>query len=157
LLGKNASIVAGLPCVGLKNKTVPSAAAGVWSKVAPAVSVLRKLEKTQTDGSSLQGASAGSAASLPFLFGKIKTALSAATQDVVDVALYASLSNILGVSQSSGSTVLEKVRLLSHATIEGRGGTRSAEGLAGAEGSVGNESRRGMTVAVAPASCATRS
>jgi hypothetical protein len=73
------------------------------------------------------------------------------------VALYASLSNILGVSQSSGSTVLEKVRLLSHATIEGRGGTRCAEELAGAEGSVGNESRRGMTVAVASASCATRS
>jgi hypothetical protein len=73
------------------------------------------------------------------------------------VALYASLSNILGVSQSSGSTVLEKVRLLSHATIEGRGGTRYAEELAGAEGSVGIESRRRMTVAVAPASCATRS
>jgi hypothetical protein len=73
------------------------------------------------------------------------------------VALYASLSSVLGVSQSSGSTVLEKVRLLLRATIEGRGGTRYAEELAGAEGSVRNESRRGMTVAVAPASCATRS
>jgi hypothetical protein len=109
------------------------------------VSVLRKLEKTRTDGSSLQGAC------------KNKTILSAATQDVVDVALYASLSNILGVSQSSGSTVLEKVRLLSHATIEGRGRTRCAEELAGAEGSVENESRRGMTVAVASTSCVTRS
>jgi hypothetical protein len=59
------------------------------------------------------------------------------------VALYASLSNILGVSQSSRSTVLEKVRLLSHATIEGRGGTRCAEELAGAEGSVGNEKSKG--------------
>jgi hypothetical protein len=66
------------------------------------------------------------------------------------VALYASLSNVLGVSQSSGSTVLEKVRLLSCATIEGRGGTRYAEELAGAEGSVRNKSRRGMTMAVAP-------
>jgi hypothetical protein len=73
------------------------------------VSVLCKLGKTRTDGSSLQGAAAGSAASLPFFFGKNKTVLSAATQDVVDVALYASLSNILGVSQSTGSTVLEKM------------------------------------------------
>jgi hypothetical protein len=32
------------------------------------VSVLRKLGKTRTDGSSLQGAGAGSAASLPFFF-----------------------------------------------------------------------------------------
>jgi hypothetical protein len=51
------------------------------------VSVLRKLGKTRTDGSNLQGAGAGSAASLPFFFGKNKTVLSAATQDVVDVAL----------------------------------------------------------------------
>jgi hypothetical protein len=121
------------------------------------VSVLRKLGKTWTDGSGLQGAGAGSAASLPFFFGKNKTVLSAATQDVVDVALYASLANVLGVSQSNGSTVLEKMRLLSRATIESHGKTRYAEKLAGAEGSVKNGSRREMTVAVAPASCATRS
>jgi hypothetical protein len=89
--------------------------------------------------------------------GKNETVLSAATQNVVDVALYASRSNVLGVGQLNGSTVLEKVRLLSRATIEGRGGTRYAEELAGAEGSVGNECRKGMTVAVAPASCVTRS
>jgi hypothetical protein len=53
--------------------------------------------------------------------------------------------------------VLEKMRLLSRATIEGRGGTRYAKELAGAEGSVKNGSRREMTVAVAPASCSTRS
>jgi hypothetical protein len=35
---------------------------------------------------------------LPFLLAKNKTVLSAVTQDVVDVALYASLSNALGVS-----------------------------------------------------------
>jgi hypothetical protein len=106
------------------------------------VGVLRKLGKTWTDGSSLRGAGAGSAASMPFFFGKNKTVLSATTQDVADVALYASRSNILGVDQSNGSTVLEKVRLLSHATIEGRGGTRYAEELAGAEGSARNGSRR---------------
>jgi hypothetical protein len=53
--------------------------------------------------------------------------------------------------------VLEKMRLLSRATIEGRGRTRYAEELAGAEGSVRNGSRREMTVAVAPASCTARS
>jgi hypothetical protein len=121
------------------------------------VSVLRKLGMTRTDGSNLQGAGAGSAARLPFFFGKNETVLSAATQNVVDVALYASRSNVLGVGQSNGSTVLEKVRPLSRATTEGHGGTRYAEELARAEGSVGNECRKGMTVAVAPASCVTRS
>jgi hypothetical protein len=42
-------------------------------------------------------------------FGRNKTVLSAATQDVVEIALYASLSNVLGVGQSNGSTVLEKM------------------------------------------------
>jgi hypothetical protein len=69
-------------------------------------------------------------------FGRNKTVLSAATQDVVEIALYASLSNVLGVSQSNGSTVLEKMLLLSRATIQGRGGTRYVEELAEAEGSV---------------------
>jgi hypothetical protein len=53
--------------------------------------------------------------------------------------------------------VLEKMRLLSRATIEGRGGTQYAEELAGAEGSIRNGSRREMIVAVAPASFTTRS
>jgi hypothetical protein len=55
------------------------------------VSVLRKLGKTRMDGSSLQGAGASGTASLPFFFGRNKTVLSAATQDVVEIALYASL------------------------------------------------------------------
>jgi hypothetical protein len=41
------------------------------------VSVLRKLGKTRTDGSNLQGAGAGSAASWPFFFSRNKTVLSA--------------------------------------------------------------------------------
>jgi hypothetical protein len=68
-------------------------------------------------------------------FGRNKTVLSAATQNVVEIALYASLSNVLALSRSSGSTVLEKMRLRSRATIQGRGGTRYVEELAGAEGS----------------------
>jgi hypothetical protein len=90
-------------------------------------------------------------------FGSSKTVLSAATHDVVEIAPYASLSSVLGVSQSNGSTVLEKMRLLSRATIQGRGGTRYVEELAGAEGSVRNGSRKEMIVAVAPASFTTRS
>jgi hypothetical protein len=69
-------------------------------------------------------------------FGRNKTALRAATQDVVEIALYASLSNVLSLSQSSGSTELEKMRLRSRATIQGRAGTRYEEELAGADGSV---------------------
>jgi hypothetical protein len=49
------------------------------------------------------------------------------------------------------------MRLLSRATIQGRGGTRYVEGLAGAEGSVRNGSQKEMIVAVAPASFTTRS
>jgi hypothetical protein len=86
-----------------------------------------------------------------------KTVLSAATQDVVEAALYESLSNVLGLSQSSGSTVLEKMRLRSRATVQGRGRTRYVEELAGAEGSVRNGSRKEMIVAVVPASVTTRS
>jgi hypothetical protein len=71
-------------------------------------------------------------------FGRNKTVLSAATQDVVEIALYAKLSNVLGVSQSNGSTMLEKMRLLSCATIQGCGRTRYVEELDGAEGSVRN-------------------
>jgi hypothetical protein len=89
--------------------------------------------------------------------GRNKTVLSAATQDVVEIALYASLSSVLGVSQSNGSTVLEKMRLLSCATIQGRSRTRYVEELAGAEGSVRNGSQKEMIVAVAPASFTTRS
>jgi hypothetical protein len=80
--------------------------------------------------------------SLPWFghsFGKNKTGLSAATQDVVEVALYASLSNVLFLSQSSGSTELEKMRLRSRATIQGRGGTRYVEELAGAVGAIKNK------------------
>jgi hypothetical protein len=60
-------------------------------------------------------------------FWQNKTVLSAAAQDAVEVALYASLSNVLFLSQSSGSTELEKVRLRSRATTRGRGGTRYVE------------------------------
>jgi hypothetical protein len=52
---------------------------------------------------------------------------------------------------------VEKMRLLSRATIQGRGGTRYVEGLAGAQGSVRNGSRKEMIVAVDPASFMTRS
>jgi hypothetical protein len=90
-------------------------------------------------------------------FGRNRTVLSAATQDVVEIALYASLSSVLDESQSNGSTVLERMRLLSRATIRGHGGTRYAEELAGAEGVVRNGSRREMIVAVAPASFTIRS
>jgi hypothetical protein len=41
------------------------------------------------------------------VFGGDETVLSANTQDVVEVALHASLSNVLGVSQSNGSILLE--------------------------------------------------
>jgi hypothetical protein len=68
--------------------------------------------------------------------GKNKTTLGATTQDVVEVALCASLSNKLGINQSNGSIVLGKMRLLLRATIQGRGGNRYVEDLGGAAGPV---------------------
>jgi hypothetical protein len=73
--------------------------------------------------------------------GKNETTLSATTQVVVEVALHASPSNKLGIHQSNGSILLEKMRPLSRATIKGHGGSRFIEGLSGAEGSVGTRSQ----------------
>jgi hypothetical protein len=68
--------------------------------------------------------------------GRNETTLGATTQDVVEVVLCASSSNKLGINQSNGSIVLGKMRLLSRATIQGRGGNRYVEDLGGAEGPV---------------------
>jgi hypothetical protein len=62
--------------------------------------------------------------------------LGTTTQDVVEVALCTSSSNKLGIIQSNGSTMLGKMRLLSRATIQGRGENRYVEDLGGAEGTV---------------------
>jgi hypothetical protein len=68
--------------------------------------------------------------------GRDETTLGATTQDVVEAALCTSSSNKLGINQSNGSVMLGKMRLLSRATIQGRGGNRYVEELDGAEGSV---------------------
>jgi hypothetical protein len=68
--------------------------------------------------------------------GRNETTLGATTQDVIEVALCTSSSNKLGIKQSNGSIMLGKMRLLSRATIQGRGGNRYVEDLGGAEGSV---------------------
>jgi hypothetical protein len=65
---------------------------------------------------------------------KNETTLSSTTQDVVEVALHASPSNKLDINQSNGSILLGKMRLLSRATIQGRGGSRFVEDLNGAGG-----------------------
>jgi hypothetical protein len=70
------------------------------------------------------------------LFGRNETTLGATTQDVVEVALCMSSSNKLGINLSNRPIMLGKMRLLSHATIQGSGGSRCVEDLGGAEGSV---------------------
>jgi hypothetical protein len=64
------------------------------------------------------------------------TTLSVTTRDVVKVAHHASLANKLDISQSNGSILLEQMRLLSRATIQGRGGDQFGEGMNGAKASV---------------------
>jgi hypothetical protein len=65
-----------------------------------------------------------------------ETALGTTTQDVVEVALYASSSNKLGINQSNGSIMLGKMRLLLRVTIQGHGGNRYVEDLGRAEGTI---------------------
>jgi hypothetical protein len=68
--------------------------------------------------------------------GRDETTLGATMQDVVEAALCTSSSNKLGINQSNESIMLGKMRLLSRATIQGRGGNPYVEELDGAEGSV---------------------
>jgi hypothetical protein len=68
--------------------------------------------------------------------GRDETTLGATMQDVVEAALCTSSSNKLGINQSNGLVMLGKMRLLSRATIQGRGGNRYVEKLDGAEGFV---------------------
>jgi hypothetical protein len=72
------------------------------------------------------------------VLGRDETTLGATTQDVVEASLCSSSSNKLGINQSNGSIMLGKMRLLSRATIQGRGGNRYVEELDRAEGSVRN-------------------
>jgi hypothetical protein len=71
------------------------------------MSVLRKLSGIRTDGSDLLGANAGIAAVVPCSW-QNRDYSGTTTQDVVEVALYMSLSNNLGMNQSNGSIVLGK-------------------------------------------------
>jgi hypothetical protein len=73
LLGKTASIVAGLPCIRQrKNKATQSASTLGVVEVAPYASALQKLGRNRTDGSDLLGANAGIAAGLPCFWQKTK-------------------------------------------------------------------------------------
>jgi hypothetical protein len=69
------------------------------------MSVLRKLSGIRTDGSDLLGANVGIAAVVPCSW---QNRDYSGTPDVVEVALYMSLSNNLDMSQSNGSIVLGK-------------------------------------------------
>jgi hypothetical protein len=71
------------------------------------MSVLRKLSGIRTDGSDLLGANGGIAAIVPCSW-QNRDYSGTTTQDVVEVALYMSLSNNLGMNQSNGSIVLGK-------------------------------------------------
>jgi hypothetical protein len=67
LLGKNASIIAELPCVRQKNKTTPSAPTLGVVEVAPHRGALLELVKNRTDDSNSFGANAGITVILPCL------------------------------------------------------------------------------------------
>jgi hypothetical protein len=69
------------------------------------MSMLHKLSGIWMDGSELLGANAGIAA---VVLCSWQNRDYSGTQDVVEVALYMSLSNNLGMNQSNGSIVLGK-------------------------------------------------
>jgi hypothetical protein len=79
------------------------------------MSALRKLDRTQTDGSDLLGTDRtcwDRMRASPLVcraLGRDDTTLGAATQDVVKAALCTSSSNKLGINQSNGLIMLGKM------------------------------------------------
>jgi hypothetical protein len=92
------------------------------------MSALCKLDRTRTDGSDLLGANAGVAAGMPCSW-QGRDYSGATTQDVVEATLCTSSSNKLGIKPVEQIDYVGKMRLLSRATIQGRGGNRYVEVL----------------------------
>jgi hypothetical protein len=93
-------------------------------EIAPRVSLSNKLGVTRTSRSNLLGKNASIIASLPCLWQEIEITLSAMTLGVVEIAPRVSPSNKLGINQSNGTNLLEKMQSSSQATIKGHGESR---------------------------------
>jgi hypothetical protein len=109
LLGKNVNIITQLPCHRQGVKIAPSAMTLGIVDIATYASPSNKLGINQSNGSILLGKNANIVAQLPCLRQGVKSAPSATTLDVVDIASYASPSNKLSINQSNGSILLEKL------------------------------------------------
>jgi hypothetical protein len=121
LLGKNASIVAQLPCFWQGVEIATSANTLGVVDIAPYASPSNKLGINQSNGSILSGKNANIVAQLPCLRQGVEIAPSATTLGVVNIAPYASPSNNLGINQLNGSILLGKMRSSSQTTIKGHG------------------------------------
>jgi hypothetical protein len=102
-----------------KNEATPGAMTLGVVKIAPHVSASNKLGINQSGGSNLLGKNADTVAQLPCLRQGVEIAPSATTLGVVNIALYVSPSNKLGINQSNGSILLGKMRSSSQTTIKG--------------------------------------
>jgi hypothetical protein len=91
-----------------RNEATPSATPLGVVEIAPHVSASNKLGINQSSGSKLLGKNTNTVAQLPCLRQGVEIAPSATTLGVVDIALYASPSNKLGINQSNGSILLGK-------------------------------------------------
>jgi hypothetical protein len=121
LLGKNASIVAQLPCFRQGVEIAPSATTLGVVDIAPYASPSNKLGINKSNGSILLGKNASIIVQLPCFWQGVEIAPSAMTLGVVDIAPYASQFNKLGINQSNGSILLGKMRSSSQTTIKGHG------------------------------------
>jgi hypothetical protein len=108
LLGKNASIIAQLPCFWQRVEIAPSATTLGIVVIAPYASPSNKLGINQSNESILLGKNVSIIVQLPCFWQGVKIAPSATTLGVVDIAPYASPSNKLGINQSNGSILLGK-------------------------------------------------
>jgi hypothetical protein len=93
---------------GREKRSYPSATTLGVVEIAPHVSASNKLGMNQSSGSNLLGKNVSTVAQLPCLRQGVEIAPSATTLGVVDIALYASPSNELGINQSNGSILLGK-------------------------------------------------
>jgi hypothetical protein len=93
-----------------RNEATPSAMTLGVVEIATHERVSNKLGRNQSSGSNLLGKNASIIAQLPCFWQGVEIAPSATTLGVVDIALYASPSNELGINQSNGSILLGKMQ-----------------------------------------------
>jgi hypothetical protein len=101
LLGKNASIIASLPCLWQGKQNCPGCTDSGCSRDDSSYKAIQQTGYEPVERIDFVGKEREHRRAAAVLMAKEETTLSATTQDVVEVALHASPSNKLGINQSN--------------------------------------------------------